>query len=233
MGTAPRSEFGERLEKAIKLEGNPGSIRAFQELLETKFKKRERFGYSYPAINAYLQPSGPVPGMDWVEEVAKLLKVRPAWLAFGEEPMVAVGSMRGVFQPEASGGPVRSAATILPGLTFGAGEDLLVRLVHELANAQPADAPGLTDEDLAQATRVIESAVFGIYNALRGGEGKRSARPGVQAILGILVGMLAAVPEPRAGRPLVDVLELLPQPRDIISSAEKTRQRKARTKGGR
>lgn len=127
-----RTAFGERLVKAISLPGGPGSIRKFQELLESEFgpsseDPRERFGYSYPSINSYLQEGGATPTIEWVGEVARLLNVSPLWLAFGVGPMRSWReSLAGDFNVARLTGPgrgnTRTRQEILSGLRRGIGQ---------------------------------------------------------------------------------------------------------------
>jgi hypothetical protein len=79
--------LGERLEKALE-EHAPQEIRgdkqAFQRTLRDRMGSEDsRQGTSYPAVHGYF--SGKVvPSLPWLLAAARLLKVRPSWLAFGE-----------------------------------------------------------------------------------------------------------------------------------------------------
>lgn len=66
---------GERLRAAI--ERSEYSIRAFQRAMEAK----DVSGSTYPTINAYLKDES-TPSLEFMEEAADLLAVRPEWLAF-------------------------------------------------------------------------------------------------------------------------------------------------------
>ena len=221
-------DIGSRLKAEI--EGREWSTRRFQQEVE-RIAPGTR-GTSYASVYEYVDGRTDPP-LSFLTVAAKVLNVRPAYLAFGDEPkspveeaMKADGRSR--FMEERDGGPVRDTAMIVSSLTFGAGEDLLVRLVHQLVSAQPADAPELSAENLGHASQMIQSTIFGTLNAVRA-PGKQPVKPSVQFILGSLVAMLAAVPEPHAGRPLADVLELLPQSREIISAADRKAMKKKAT----
>ena len=212
-------DIGSRLKAEI--EGREWSTRRFQQ--EVERIAPDTRGTSYASVYEYVDGRTDPP-LSFLTVAAKVLNVRPAYLAFGDEPkspveeaMKADGRSR--FMEEVDGGPVRDAAGIVSSLTFGAGEDLLVRLVHQLVSAQPAGAPELSAEDLGHASQVIQSTIFGTLNAIRGAPGPQLVGPSVQFILGSLLAMLAAVPAPHAGRPLADVLELLPQSKEIIPAA--------------
>ncbi len=79
--------FGERLETALERYAPDevrGDKRAFQRALRERMgSENSRQGTSYPAVLGYF--GGRVtPSLPWTLEAARLLTVRPSWLAFGE-----------------------------------------------------------------------------------------------------------------------------------------------------
>lgn len=220
------SEIRERLKG--KVDELFESTRQFQIALEEAAAPGTK-GTSYASVYDYVEGRAKgAPPIEFLNAAAKVLNVRPAWLAFGDEPESPTAAAA-----ERSDDPIIAAATIIPALTFGGGRELLVTLVHQLVGAQPADAPDVTDADLASAVQAIELTVFGMLMALSGPGQGRPATGMVQSVMGMLVAMLAAVPPARSGRPLRDVVELLPRSKDFMSKAKLRAQSKAKKKGGR
>ncbi len=208
-----RSPFGNRLEEAIKLRGRPGSIRKFQKALEERCKGRgrERFGYSYPTINAYLQPDEPSPGIEWVREVASLLNVSSSWLAFDQGPMLETSDelwdWTETFRLDADSGRY----DIVPITGGPACAELFKELLRRIVDARPDGDPEPTTEQLDMLAYRVALSVHSLRTAV----GTGPIAPGAEVSRG-LVAMLATliqiIPGPAEGRSIESVTEDLPWP---------------------
>lgn len=187
-----------RLNRARERAGR--SIRSLQMELEAAGID----GCSYPNVHAYMKGKT-TPSLDFLTAAGKALNVRPAWLAFGEEPeSVADAPVQEASQPRGGDGVVAD-------MTGGASGPLMVELLSKLMAAQPAGAPDLTDEDVSTAARAIQRHLVATWVSIaKSGEGGPGGSAGQFFILSLMA-MLAAVPGAQKGRPLADFLSRLPQ----------------------
>ena len=204
-----RSPFGTRLEEAIKLPGRPGSIRRFQKVLEKRYSDRERFGYSYPTINAYLQPDGPSPNIEWAREVASLLRVRTSWLAFGEGSILEAHHDSAPWihhlRQKAESGVYNPLAAIMGG---GASAELFKDLLNRIVDARPPEDSEPTELQLNALVLRIWLSLEGLRTALGKGPGASDAEVR-RVFVVILTALIQVVPGPGEGRSIEHVTNRL------------------------
>ena len=205
-------KVGERLREALEFHADgPRTITWLHERME----EAKIPGSGYSNIQRYVADvagkEGNPPPLEWIEGAAKALKVRSAWLAFGEAPMSAPKGFKAFMlrDPEWAD-PVRVASVGPSVSSLGLAEDLMVTLIARLVDAQPADAPELSDADLTRLTvrlcDILESTIQAFRKAA-------STAEYIQFYGGSLVALLAAVPEPRRGRTFEEILTRLPDPK--------------------
>ncbi len=205
--------IAERLKKRLKDLG--WSTRRFQQ--EVEKVAPDVTGTSYASVYAYVDGRTDPP-LSFLTVAAQVLRVRPAWLAFGDPPeSPAEDPVRET---------VRHGSQAVVFASLGMGENLMVELVKKLLEAQPPGSPELSDNDLLTIAKALQLNLINTLSALtRGGEVGPSS-PSTQYILMSLMAMLAAVPRPGKGRPLAEVLRKLPQ-RGSREGLELKRKRRA------
>ena len=200
---------GARLREALELQADgPRTIIWLHEQME----EAEVPGSGYSNIQRYVAgKEGNPPSLEWLEGAAKVLKVRSAWLAFGEAPMSATKGFKAFMlrDPEWAD-PVRVASVGPSVSSLGLAEDLMVTLIARLVDAQPADAPELSDVDVTRLTERLSDILESTILAFRRASSPAEATPFFAASF---AGLLAAVPEPRRGRTFEEILTRLPDPK--------------------
>ncbi len=201
------------------LEERDWSTRRFQQ--EVRQIAPNARGTSYASVYEYVDGRTDPP-LSFLAVAAKVLNLRPAWLAFGDEPKspvdVSMARTPSTAAKEKAHVLVRDASALVLKFTWGSGDDLMVKLVHDLVSAQPVGSPELSDKDLNAAAEALQNTIFGTLNALTK---KGAPRADTQFVLASILAMFAVVPKSRQGRPLHEVLKLLPRPREDFSTAEK------------
>ncbi len=201
-------EVGQRLREALELHADgPRTITWLHE----RMVKAEVPGSGYSNIQRYVAgKKGSPPSLEWLEGAAKVLRVRAAWLAFGEAPMSATKGFKAhmIRDPEWAD-PVRVASMGPSALSYGIAEELMVVLIDRLVDAQPADAPELSDADVTRLTERLSDILESTIGAFRKAGSPAEYTPFFATSLAAL---LTAVPEPRRGRTFEEILTRLPDP---------------------
>ncbi len=176
------------------------SIREFVSDLEAAGVANSAYSSVFRYVKGEVAPS-----LTWIEEAARVLRVRPAWLAFGETPK----------SPAAMASDLPGPAQ---GTVLHAREILTLELLRKLLDAQPADSPALSEEDLKVVARAIRTHIDLTLFALTKGGDAGAGSPTTQFPIMALAAMIATVPGPQQGRPIREVLAKLPQrgPRDRL-----------------
>ena len=179
------------------------STRRFQQ--EVAATAPDTRGTSYASVYDHVEGKAKGgPPVEFLEVAAQVLNVRPAWLAFGEEPESAVGEGVAVEV-------VRAESAFISRATGRVAEELMLQIVDRLIQAQPTSSPKLSETELATVTKALwVHLTVTLFAFTKGGDSGPGTPIGQFYIL-TLTAMLAAVPEARMGRPLREVLEKLPQ----------------------
>ena len=199
---------GQRLREALELHADgPRTITWLHErMVEAGIP-----GSGYSNIQRYVAgKEGSPPSLEWLEGAAKVLKVREAWLAFGEAPISATKGFKThmIRDPEWAD-PVRLASMGPSALSYGIAEDLMVVLIDRLVDAQPADAPELSDADVTRLTARLSDILESTIGAFRREGSPAEYTPFFATSLAAL---LTAVPKPRRGRTFEEIFTRLPTP---------------------
>ena len=184
--------------------------------LHREIEERGLHTVTYSTVHRYFSGEVEEPPLSFLRAADQVLGVPAEWLTFGRRPTDGrglkrhVGSNRPAESP--AQGAIRVSSSSVAGSTvqaYCAGEDVMLAIVEALVRAQPDDAPELTEKDVADLALRLSFAVSGILGAVR-----RDA-PGpviAGATLGVLAAVLGYVPAKGEGRPLKDVVRILPTP---------------------
>lgn len=189
---AIRREIGERLQRA--LDARDLSVREFQRQLKRACARAGVAGSSYTQVHNYLQgrrePSLPV-----IEISARLLGVRPAWLAFGEGQQTEEGQR---LEDDARTRAVLEAVPELAGeWPWGLAERFRQTLTSWLLTAP--DARDVAPDQLAVIAGDLRALLITPTRLWGMAEGAS-----VEYAIFLLDALRSAMAEPGQGRPLAE-----------------------------